>query len=173
MVGLLAFVTNLTRGLAQFLSIIVIVGLGIPVSLLFSVTILYLLGYAFNFMVMFGMLLGLGMLIDGSIVITEYADRQMADGIGHEDAYALAVKRMFWTVVASTATTLAAFLPLMFWPGVSGEFMRYLPVTVFTVLSGSLLYALMFGPVLGTLFGKPDTHKGKLSVEATLVLSKV
>ncbi len=147
----------------------VIVGLGIPVSLLFSVTIIYLLGYTFNFMVMFGMLLGLGMLIDGSIVITEYADRQMADGIGHEDAYALAVKRMFWPVVASTATTLAAFLPLMFWPGVSGEFMRYLPVTVFTVLSGSLLYALMFGPVLGTLFGKPDAHKGKLSVEAHLL----
>ncbi|MDA9368361.1 efflux RND transporter permease subunit [Flavobacteriaceae bacterium] len=147
----------------------VIVGLGIPVSLLFSVIIIYLLGYTFNFMVMFGMLLGLGMLIDGSIVITEYADRQMADGIGHKEAYSSAVKRMFWPVVASTATTLAAFLPLMFWPGVSGEFMRYLPVTVFTVLSGSLLYALMFGPVLGTLFGKPDAHKGKISAEIHLL----
>ncbi|MBT8139931.1 MAG: efflux RND transporter permease subunit [Gammaproteobacteria bacterium] len=136
-----------------------IVGLGIPVSLLFSVIIIYLLGYTFNFMVMFGMLLGLGMLIDGAIVVTEYADRQMADGMDHRKAYAAAVKRMFWPVVASTATTLAAFLPLMFWPGVSGQFMSYLPITVFTVLVGSLFYALLFGPVLGTLFGKPRAHR--------------
>ena len=136
----------------------VIVGLGIPVSLLFSVIVIYLLGYTFNFMVMFGMLLGLGMLIDGAIVVTEYADRKMSEGLPHRRAYTEAVKRMFWPVTASTATTLAAFLPLIFWPGISGQFMRYLPVTVFTVLSGSLLYALLFGPVLGGLFGKPTAH---------------
>ena len=136
----------------------VIVGLGIPVSLLFSVIIIYLLGYTFNFMVMFGMLLGLGMLIDGAIVVTEYADRKMSEGADHKAAYAEAVKRMFWPVTASTATTLVAFLPLMFWPGVPGQFMSYLPVTVFTVLSGSLLYALLFGPVLGTIFGQPTAH---------------
>jgi multidrug efflux pump len=139
----------------------VIVGLGIPVSLLFSVIIIYLLGYTFNFMVMFGMLLGLGMLIDGAIVVTEYADRMMAEGMDHRQAYSEAVKRMVWPVTASTATTLAAFLPLIFWPGVSGQFMRYLPVTVFTVLTGSLLYALLFGPVLGTLFGRPTAHTRK------------
>ena len=143
----------------------VIVGLGIPVSLLFSVILIYQFGYTFNFMVMFGMLLGLGMLIDGAIVVTEYADRMMGDGMDHKSAYSEAVKRMFWPVTASTATTLAAFLPLIFWPGVSGQFMRYLPVTVFTVLLGSLLYALLFGPVLGTLFGKPSQHSKK-SVEA-------
>ena len=136
----------------------VIVGLGIPVSLLFSVIIVYQLGYTFNMMVMFGMLLGLGMLIDGAIVVTEYADRQMADGMDHATAYSEAVKRMFWPVTASTATTLAAFLPLVFWPGVSGQFMGYLPVTVFTVLMGSLLYALLFGPVLGVIFGRPTAH---------------
>ena len=135
-----------------------IVGLGIPVSLLFSVIVIYLLGYTFNFMVMFGMLLGLGMLIDGAIVVTEYADRRMSEGADHKAAYAEAVKRMFWPVTASTATTLAAFLPLMFWPGIPGQFMSYLPVTVFTVLSGSLLYALLFGPVLGTIFGQPTAH---------------
>jgi multidrug efflux pump len=138
-----------------------IVGLGIPVSLLFSVIIIYQLGYTFNFMVMFGMLLGLGMLIDGGIVVTEYADRMMGDGMGHKAAYAEAVKRMFWPVTASTATTLAAFLPLVFWPGVAGQFMGYLPVTVFTVLTGSLLYALLFGPVLGSLFGRPSGHSRK------------
>lgn len=141
----------------------VIVGLGIPVSLLFAVIVIYQLGYTFNFMVMFGMLLGLGMLIDGGIVVTEYADRMMADGMHHRAAYAEAVRRMFWPVTASTATTLAAFLPLVFWPGVSGKFMAYLPVTVFTVLTGSLLYALLFGPVLGTLFGRPSTHRSKVA----------
>ncbi len=141
----------------------VIVGLGIPVSLLFAVIIIYQIGYTFNFMVMFGMLLGLGMLIDGAIVVTEYADRMMGDGMDHRRAYSEAVQRMFWPVVASTATTLAAFLPLMFWPGVSGQFMRYLPVTVFTVLLGSLLYALLFGPVLGTLFGRPSVHSRETS----------
>ena len=112
-------------------------------------------------MVMFGMLLGLGMLIDGAIVVTEYADRKMTEGYHRRSAYTLAAKRMFWPVTASIATTLAAFLPLMFWPGVSGKFMRYLPVTVFTVLSGSLLYALVFGPVLGSLFGKAGSRDEK------------
>ncbi|MFK7733900.1 MAG: efflux RND transporter permease subunit [Pseudomonadales bacterium] len=135
-----------------------VVGLGIPFSLLFSVTIIFMLGYTFNFMVMFGMLLGLGMLIDGGIVVTEYANRMMDEGMDHKSAYAESVKRMFWPVTASTATTLAAFLPMLFWPGVSGQFMGYLPVTVFTVLIGSLFYALLFGPVLGSMFGKPSAH---------------
>lgn len=132
----------------------VIVGLAIPVSFLFAIGIVWVMGLTFNFMVLFGMLLGLGMLIDGAIVITEYADRKMIEGHTRNEAYALAAKRMFWPVTASVATTLAAFLPLMFWPGVSGKFMSYLPITVFAVLSGSLLYALFFGPVLGAVFGK-------------------
>jgi multidrug efflux pump len=132
----------------------IIVGAGIPVSFLFALIILNQMDYTFNFMVMFGMLLALGMLIDGSIVVTEYADRKMVEGMHRREAYAAAAKRMFWPVVASVATTLAAFLPLMFWPGVSGKFMRYLPVTVFTVLSGSLLYALLLGPALGAVFGR-------------------
>ena len=131
-----------------------IVGFGIPASFLFSLIFIYLLGYSFNFMVMFGMLLGLGMLIDGAIVVTEYADRKMIEGLASQDAYLAAAKRMFWPVTASIATTLAAFLPLMFWPGISGKFMRFLPVTVFTVLSGSLLYALVFGPAIGALIGR-------------------
>lgn len=131
-----------------------IVGMAIPVSFLFSLIFIYLLGYTFNFMVMFGMLLALGMLIDGAIVVTEYADRKMTEGFDRRSAYAMAAKRMAWPVIASVATTLAAFLPLMFWPGISGKFMHYLPVTVFTVLTGSLLYALVFGPVLGSIFGK-------------------
>ncbi|MFT5928869.1 MAG: multidrug efflux pump, partial [Candidatus Azotimanducaceae bacterium] len=131
-----------------------LVGLAVPTSFLFAITVIYALGLSFNFMVMFGMLLGLGMLIDGAIVVVEYADRKMSEGMSKELAYIAAAKRMFWPVLASTATTLAAFLPLFFWPGTSGQFMQYLPITVFAVLFGSLLYALFFGPTLGGLFGK-------------------
>ena len=162
---------NIATALALVMTLVVaamgfrsglIVGIGIPVSFLFALVFIYIFGYSFNFMTMFGMLLGLGMLIDGAIVVTEYADRKMAEGYGPQAAYLLSAKRMFWPVIASIATTLAAFLPLMFWPGVSGKFMRYLPVTVFTVLTGSLLYALIFCPTLGSLFGKPtSSHDGK------------
>jgi multidrug efflux pump len=154
---------NIVTALALVMTIVVaalglrsglIVGLAIPTSFLFSVILLNGIGYSFNFMVMFGMLLGLGMLIDGAIVVTEYADRKMAEGVGRLEAYKLAAQRMFWPVTASTATTLAAFLPLIFWPGVSGKFMMYLPVTVFCVLVGSLLYALFFGPAIGARIGR-------------------
>lgn len=138
-----------------------IVGASIPVSFLFALIFIYLLGFTFNFMVMFGMLLGLGMLIDGAIVVTEYADRKMMEGFDSRAAYTLAAKRMFWPVTASIATTLAAFLPLMFMPGVAGKFMSFLPITVFTVLMGSLLFALVFCPTLGALFGKAEVKDKK------------
>lgn len=133
----------------------ILVALSVPFSFFFAFILISYLGFTYNSMVMFGLLLGLGMLIDGAIVMVEYADRKMAEGFSTPAAYRDATKRMFWPITASTATTLAAFLPLMFWPGVSGEFMRYLPITVFAVLIGSLFYALLFAPVLGTLFGKP------------------
>jgi multidrug efflux pump len=137
----------------------VLVALGIPFSFLFAFIVVSSLGYTYNFMVMFGMLLGLGMLIDGAIVVVELADRTMEEGKTPTEAYMYATRRMFWPVLASTGTTLAAFLPLMFWPGVTGGFMKYLPVTVFAVLFGSLAYALVFAPVLGTLISKPTRDK--------------
>lgn len=137
----------------------ILVGMGIPFSLLMSLIGINYLGYTFNMMVMFGMILALGMLIDGSIVITEFANRKMAEGLSNRAAYQISVRRMFWPVVASTATTLAAFLPMMFWPGVSGEFMGYLPVTVFWVLAGSLTYALFFAPVIGSMMAKTALDK--------------
>jgi multidrug efflux pump len=146
-----------------------LVGLAVPTSFLFAITVIYALGLSFNFMVMFGMLLGLGMLIDGAIVVIEYADRKMSEGMTKELAYIAAAKRMFWPVLASTATTLAAFVPLFFWPGTSGQFMQYLPITVFAVLFGSLLYALFFGPTLGALFGKAGSNDAE-SIEQLNVL---
>ena len=129
-----------------------LVGMAIPFSYLFALMIMSILGKEFNFMVMFGMLISMGMTIDGSIVVTEYADRKMAEGMERVQAYTTAVSRMFWPVVTSTATTLVAFTPLMFWGGM-GAFIRDMPMTVFFVLTGSLLYALFFAPVLGALFG--------------------
>ena len=139
-----------------------LVAFGIPFSFMFAFMIVNLLGYTYNFMVMFGMLLGLGMLIDGAIVVVELADRRLKDGDKPKQAFAYATRRMFMPILASTGTTLAAFLPLMFWPGMTGEFMKYLPVTVFAVLVGSLIYALLFAPVLGAMISKQKdrSHDG-------------
>jgi multidrug efflux pump len=142
----------------------ILVTLAVPFSFFFAFIVISMLGFTYNFMVIFGMLLGLGMLIDGAIVMVEFADTKMAEGYTKEDAYQEAVNRMFWPIIASTMTTLAAFLPMMFWPGVAGEFMRYLPITVFAVLVGSLLYALWFAPVMGALFAKAPKATGTPSV---------
>ncbi len=131
-----------------------LVTMAVPFSFFFAFIVITLLGFTYNFMVIFGLLLGLGMLIDGAIVMVEYADRKMAEGLDSQEAYKASVQRMFWPILASTATTLAAFLPIMFWPGVSGQFMSYLPITVFAVLTGSLFYALLFAPTIGALIGK-------------------
>ena len=131
-----------------------LVTLAVPFSFFFAFIVISLLGFTYNFMVIFGLLLGLGMLIDGAIVMVEYADRKMAEGLDSKEAYKSAVDRMFWPIMASTATTLAAFLPIMFWPGVAGQFMSYLPITVFAVLVGSLFYALLFAPTIGALLGR-------------------
>lgn len=133
-----------------------LVSLGVPVASLGGIAVIYFLGYSFNFMVLFGLLLAIGMIVDGAIVIAEYADCKMADGMSPREAYIAASVRMFAPATASMLTTLCAFLPLMFWPGMDGQFMRILPVTVFAVLSWSITFALVFLPVLGALFGKVE-----------------
>ena len=131
-----------------------LVGLSIPFCFLLTFIVLKVIGIEFNFLVMMGLLLGLGMLIDGSIVVTEYADRKISEGLNRLEAYRLASKRMFYPILSSTATTIAAFIPLIFWPGFTGQFMRFLPVTVFIVLSASLVYAMIVTPVIGSIFGQ-------------------
>ncbi|MCP4317588.1 MAG: efflux RND transporter permease subunit [Hyphomicrobiales bacterium] len=140
-----------------------LVGLAIPGSFMLAFLILGGLGMTVNMMVMFGMVLTVGMLVDGAIVVTEYADRKIAEGMAAADAYKRASKLMFWPVVSSTATTLAAFLPLLLWPGVPGEFMSYLPKMVIIVLTASLLTALVFLPVTGTAFAQVASFVSKRS----------
>lgn len=130
-----------------------LVGLAIPASFMVGFLILSFMGLTLNMMIMFGLVLTVGMLVDGAIVVTEYADRKMAEGMPSSEAYRRAARLMFWPVVSSTATTLAAFMPLLLWPGVVGEFMSYLPIMVIIVLSASLLTALIFIPATGTAIG--------------------
>ncbi|MBU2879421.1 MULTISPECIES: efflux RND transporter permease subunit [Alteromonadaceae] len=132
-----------------------LVGVSIPGSFLTGILVISLFGYTLNMVVLFSLIMAVGMLVDGAIVVTEYADRCMSEGQDKKSAYKNAALRMAWPIIASTATTLAAFAPLMFWPGIMGEFMKYLPFTLIAVLTASLLMALVFVPTLGAAFGKP------------------
>jgi len=132
-----------------------LVGVAIPGSFLTGVLVLHLMGLTMNIVVLFGLVLAVGMLVDGVIVVTEFADRKMSEGMDRKQAYSLAAKRMAPPIMASTLTTLAAFFPLLFWPGVVGEFMKYLPITLLATLTASLVMAMIFVPTLGAYFGKP------------------
>jgi multidrug efflux pump len=138
-----------------------LVGISIPTSFLIGFLVIAMMGYTVNIMIMFGLILSVGILVDGAIVLAEYADRKMAEGLETKEAYIAAAKRMFWPIVSSMATTIAAFVPMLFWPGVAGKFMSYLPVTVITVLAASLVTAMVFVPAVGFYIGKTDEETKK------------
>ena len=140
-----------------------LVGFAIPTSFLLCFLLLALMGVTISNIVMFGLILAVGMLVDGAIVVVEYADKRISEGVGPMHAYVEAAKRMFWPVVSSTATTLCAFLPMLFWPGVAGEFMGMLPVTLIFVLSASLVVALIYLPVMGGVSGRFSRSVGRAS----------
>ena len=131
-----------------------LVGVAIPGSFLMGILLIGSFGVTINMMVLFALIMAVGMLVDGAIVVTEMADRRMAEGASRFDAYSRAAIRMSWPIIASTCTTLAAFVPLALWPGTSGEFMKYLPITLIAVLAASLVMALIFVPTLGSVFGR-------------------
>jgi len=131
-----------------------LVGFAIPTSFLLTFALLSVLGFTISNIVMFGLILAVGMLVDGAIVVVEYADKRISDGEGPMQAYANSAKRMFWPIVSSTATTLCAFLPMLFWPGIPGEFMGMLPVTLIFVLSAALVVSLIYLPVVGGVAGR-------------------
>lgn len=130
------------------------IGIAIPGAFLTGILGLALAGLTVNIVVLFALVLSVGMLVDDAIIVSEYAERQMSKGMAAPQAYALAAKRMTGPVVASTATRVAAFLPLMFWPGLAGEFMKYLPITLIATLSASMIIALVVTPSLGAKLGK-------------------
>ncbi|WP_339046986.1 efflux RND transporter permease subunit [Candidatus Mesenet endosymbiont of Phosphuga atrata] len=134
-----------------------LVSLAIPGSFLLGIIILHFMGITLNIVVLFSLIMAVGMLVDDSIVVNEYADRKMISGLSPREAFRVAATDMFWPVTSATLTKLAVFIPLLFWPGVTGEFMKYIPVTLVATLSSSLVIALIFTPTLGAIFGKPST----------------
>ena len=135
-----------------------LIGLAIPASFLMGMLALSLMGYTVNIVVLFSLILAVGMLVDDAIIVTEFAERRMSEGMEKRAAFAMASHRMTGPVIAATMTRVAAFSPLLFWPGIVGEFMKYLPITLIVTLSASLVYALIFVPTLGAIIAKPFKH---------------
>ena len=128
-----------------------IVGLSIPTTYLFSILILDSMGMTYNLMTVFGLILSVGLLVDGPIVITEYARSEQERGVRRRDSYINSSHTMFWPIVASSLTTIAAFFPLLFWPDMLGQWLRVIPLTVIVVLSTSLVVSLIFLPAMGSM----------------------
>ncbi|PCJ81886.1 MAG: copper transporter [Bacteroidetes bacterium] len=154
-VGVLLFFLGLRNAL--------FVGVAIPLSMFMSFMILGALGITFNTMVLFALVLALGMLVDNGIVVVENVYRYMSEGFSPFDAAKYGVGEVAWPIIASTGTTLAAFAPLAFWPGIMGEFMKYLPITLIIVLGSSLFVALVINPVLTAVFMKVGEEKVSIS----------
>ncbi|MBN2682629.1 MAG: efflux RND transporter permease subunit [Bacteroidales bacterium] len=147
------------------------VGLAIPLSMFLSFAIMGGMGYKLNMIVLFSLILALGMLVDNAIVVVENIYRFMDQGHSRFKAAKLAVGEIAVPIIASTATTLAAFVPLAFWDSIVGSFMSYLPVTLIIVLTSSLFVALVIIPVFASSFGK--TQEGKANLKRGIIISFV
>lgn len=152
---------NILSGLVLVLAVVffamglrnaLLVSLAIPFSMLLTFTVLFVMGITLNMVVLFSLTLALGMLVDNAIVIIENIHRFMEQGAGRVEAAMRATSEVAYPVMGSTLTTLSAFAPMLFWPGIMGEFMRYLPLTLIITLSASLFVALVINPALASLF---------------------
>jgi multidrug efflux pump subunit AcrB len=141
------------------------VGLSIPLSMLMGILFLYLTGVTLNIVVLFALILALGLLVDNAIVVVENIYRYMQDGYSGYDAAKYGAGEVAMPIIASTATTLAAFLPLAFWPGIIGSFMQYLPITLIIVLTSSLFVALVINPVFTSKYMKLEKASNELEVK--------
>jgi multidrug efflux pump len=141
------------------------IGIAIPGSFLAGILALQMAGLTVNIVVLFALILAVGMLVDDAIIVSEFAERRMSEGMQPKEAFSLAASRMAGPVIAATMTRIAAFSPLLFWPGIVGQFMKYMPLTLIATLSASLVVALFFTPTLGALLGraadKPHDDRAK------------
>ncbi|MDK9707139.1 MAG: efflux RND transporter permease subunit [Desulforhopalus sp.] len=153
----------------------VLVSLSIPFSMFISFIVLYALGITLNMVVLFSLTLALGMLVDNAIVIIENTYRFMQQGASRVQAAMRATSEVAWPVIGSTVTTVAAFFPMLYWPGIMGEFMRFLPITLIVTLTASLFVALIINPAMGSLFmkikGRPE-HSGMTIEEISAAVDK-
>ncbi|HWA17830.1 MAG TPA: efflux RND transporter permease subunit [Devosia sp.] len=132
------------------------IGASIPISFMIAFLVTGIMGMTLNMMIMFGLVLAVGVLVDDPIVVVEYAERKLQEGVPKREAFIMAAKKMFVPVVSATFTTLSAFVVLLFWPGIIGKFMSYLPIIVIVVMCASLLSALVFMPIIGSIIAR--TH---------------
>lgn len=140
----------------------IMIGMSIPISFMMAFLVVQMLGMTINMMIMFGLVLAVGVLVDDPIVVVEYAERKLQEGVSKREAFILAAKKMFVPVVSATFTTLGAFVPLLFWPGIIGKFMSYLPIIVIVVMVASLVSALIFMPIIGAFIASShidEKHK--------------
>ncbi|WDR02822.1 efflux RND transporter permease subunit [Devosia algicola] len=140
------------------------IGMSIPISFMIAFLVVQMLGMTINMMIMFGLVLAVGVLVDDPIVVVEYAERKLQEGVPKREAFIMAAKKMFVPVVSATFTTLGAFIPLLFWPGIIGKFMSYLPIIVIVVMIASLVSALIFMPIIGAIIA--STHVDEKAREA-------
>jgi len=129
----------------------ILIALSLPVSFFSCILIMDLCGYTLNIIVLFSLILTVGMVVDDAIVVTEYADRKLVEGLSSEQSYLEAAKRMFVPIFTATLVKIVVFLPFLFWPGVLGQFMKYMPITVLIIMTNSLLFALFFQPAIGSM----------------------
>jgi multidrug efflux pump len=144
------------------------IGTSIPISFMIAFLVVQMLGMTVNMMIMFGLVLAVGVLVDDPIVVVEYAERKLQEGVPKREAFIMAARKMFVPVVSATFTTLGAFIPLLFWPGIIGKFMSYLPIIVIVVMCASLLSALIFMPIIGGIIAR--THIDEKEKEAADVV---
>ncbi|MBS0236540.1 MAG: efflux RND transporter permease subunit [Proteobacteria bacterium] len=142
----------------------VLIAFSIPASFFAGILVLSLTGLTLNVVVLFSLILTVGMIVDDAIVVSEYADRKMIEGEHPSSAFMTSAERMLWPVFTSTLVKIIVFMPLLFWPGIIGQFMKYMPITVIVILTGSLVFALLIQPALGPLLGK----NSEISEEETL-----
>ncbi len=136
-----------------------LIGTSIPLSFMMAFLVVQMMGMTVNMMVMFALVIAVGVLVDDPIVVVEYAERKLSEGVSKKEAFILSARKMFVPVVSATATTLGAFIPLLFWPGIIGKFMSYLPTVVIVVMVASLVSALIFMPVIGAFIAKHETDE--------------
>lgn len=137
----------------------ILIGMSIPLSFMMAFLVIQMMGMTINMMVMFALVIAVGVLVDDPIVVVEYAERKLSEGVSKKQAFIMAARKMFVPVVSATATTLGAFIPLLFWPGIIGKFMSYLPTVVIVVMVASLVSALVFMPVIGSFIAKHETDE--------------
>jgi multidrug efflux pump len=146
----------------------IMIGMSIPISFMIAFLVVQLLGMTINMMIMFGLVLAVGVLVDDPIVVVEYAERKLQEGVSKKEAFIMAARKMFVPVVSATFTTLGAFVPLLFWPGIIGKFMSYLPIIVIVVMCASLVSALIFMPIIGAFIA--SSHVDQKHKEAADVV---